>query len=424
MTDAEWIPRLGNRWTSPAEVAARIPDSTRFSTGLIEPTTILEALAEAENRRGTAFIAVPAMGALALGRSGRFDIVASFATPISQLLTEEGTSEYLPALFSDAERVFRELKPSCILLRLAPPDASGVCSYGWSSAFSPHLFEAARREEIPVLAEIDPQMPQSRSGKEIPVECLTAACMAVGDAASDAPTPPSRHAKRIGELLNELVPDGATLQVGIGSIPDAAVEYLEARHLGIHTEVLGRGLASLAASGQADGSQKSEDRGLSICTIASVDPEVRKLIEDESRAEVRASSLVLDPRVIARHDKMRCINSAMAVDLRSQINAETLGWSQVAGVGGQLDFFRGAGLRDDALRIIVLASTTSKGENRIVASHPPGSVITATRYDIDAVVTEHGIAWLRDQTDEARARALIQVADPRHRDSLQRARFS
>ena len=160
-----------------------------------------------------------------------------------------------------------------------------------------------------------------------------------------------------------------------------------------------------------------------VCTIASIDPEVRKLVEDHSMAEVRASSEVLDPRVIARHREMRCINSALAVDLRSQINAETLGWSQVAGVGGQLDFFRGAGLGENGLRIIVLGSTTSAGESRIVASHAPGSVITATRYDIDVVITEHGAAWLKDQTDEERARALIQVADPAHRSELQRRRF-
>ena len=127
--------------------------------------------------------------------------------------------------------------------------------------------------------------------------------------------------------------------------------------------------------------------------------------------------------MIARHSALRCVNSALAVDLRGQVNAESMGWSQVAGVGGQLDFFRGAGLTLDGLRIVVLASTTSKGESRIVASHPPGSVITATRYDVDAVVTEHGIAMLRNQTDEARARAVIEVADSGARKTLRSERF-
>jgi 4-hydroxybutyrate CoA-transferase len=418
-----WASHFGEAWTSPEAVAARVPTQATLATGLIEPTTILEALAQREDSGGEAWVAVAAMGALALGQTGRFKLVTCFASPVYQALEPSGVCQYLPALFSDAERIFRELKPDCILLRLAPPDAQGLCSYGWASAFSPHLFESARAAGISILAEIDPAMPWTRSGMEVPASEVTAACLAAGQAAIDEPGEASRNAQKVGAHLEEFVPDGATLQVGIGSVPDAAVSQLGAQRLGIHTEVLSRGLARLVASGQADGSEKSEDKGLAVCTIASVDPEVRALVEDPARAEVRASSRVLDPRVIARHDKLRCINSAMAVDLRGQVNAETLGWSQVAGVGGQLDFFRGAGLRDDALRIIVLGSTTSGGESRIVVSHPPGAVVTATRYDIDLVVTEHGSAWLRNQTDEARARALIEVAEPAHREALTRSRF-
>jgi len=156
--------------------------------------------------------------------------------------------------------------------------------------------------------------------------------------------------------LSPLIPDGATLQVGIGSVPDAAAERLTARDLGVHTEVLGPGLAHLVKRGQATGLRKAVDRGRAVCTIASVDPDVRELVEADGLAEVRAAGEVLDPRKIAEHDQLRCINSAFAVDLRGQVNAESFGWAQTAGVGGQLDFFRGAGLRDDALRIIALAS--------------------------------------------------------------------
>ncbi|MCS5638130.1 MAG: hypothetical protein NZ990_16540 [Myxococcota bacterium] len=423
MSVPAWASHFGRAWTSPEAVAAHVPHQATLATSLIEPTTILEALAQREDSGGKAWVAVAAMGALALGQTGRFKIVTCFASPVYQALEPSGVCEYLPALFSDAERLFRELKPDCVLLRLSPPDDEGLCSYGWASAFSPHLFESARMAGIPILAEIDPGMPRTRSGMEVPAAEVAAACLAGGEAAIDEPGAMSRNAEKVGAHLEAFVPDGATLQVGIGSVPDAAVAGLGARRLGIHTEVLSRGLARLVASGQADGSEKSEDKGLAVCTIASKDPEVRALVEDPARAEVRASSRVLDPRVIARHDNLRCINSALAVDLRGQVNAETLGWSQVAGVGGQLDFFRGAGLCDDALRIIVLGSTTSSGESRIVASHAPGAVVTATRYDIDLVVTEHGSAWLRNQTDEARAKALIEVADPAHREALDRSRF-
>lgn len=413
---------FGARWGTPQQVVGRVEDGMHVVSGLIEPTTLLGALAEREVG-GTALIGVMALGGLALARGGRFRIKTGFATPVSRPLVAQGVCEYLPLLFSDAGRHLRAIDPDCVLVRLAPPDARGRCSYGWAAAFTPDLVSLALERGVPVLAEIDPAMPRTYSGREVPVEALAAACLAEGDAASEAPGRDSPHVDAIARHLTPLIPDGATLQVGIGSVPDAAVERVTSQQLGIHTEVLGPGMARLVHKGQATGSRKARDRELAVCTIASVHPDVRALVEDPSRAEVRGSTEVLDPRRIAEHDRLRCVNSALAVDLRGQVNAETIGREQASGVGGQLDFFRGAGLRDDALRIIVLGSTTSRGETRIVDAHPPGTVITATRYDIDVVVTEHGAAWLRDQTDEARARALIAVADPSHRVALERARF-
>jgi 4-hydroxybutyrate CoA-transferase len=413
---------FGDRWSTPEEAIARIDPGSHVVTGLIEPTSLLGALA-AKEVSGTATIAVVALGGLALALAGRFRIKTGFATPASRALIREGRCEYLPLTFWDAIRHMRSAEADAVLLRLAPPDEKGLCSYGWAAGFSPDLVEVARERGIPILAEIDPTMPCSRSGGEVPVSEITRACLAGGEPASDTPVPPSPHAERIAGLLDPLVPDGATLQVGIGAVPDAAVALLGASELGIHTEVLGPGLARLARKGQATGARKARDRGLAVCTIASVDPEVRALLEEPGRVEVRSASETLDPRRIAEHDRLRCINSALAVDLRGQVNAESFGFEQVAGVGGQLDFLRGAGLREDALRIITLASTTSRGDTRIVAGHPPGTVCTASRYDVDVVVTEFGIAWMRDRTDEERARELITVAHPDHRQELERARF-
>jgi 4-hydroxybutyrate CoA-transferase len=414
---------FGERWGTPADAAALVADGSHIASGLIEPTTLLSALAERQVG-GTALIAVMAMGGLVLAQAGRFRIRTGFATPVSRALLEQGACEYLPLTFADAERHMNDAEPDCVLVRLSPPDEQGRCSYGWAAGYTPDLVDVARRRELPILAEIDASMPRTRSGREVPIEAIARACPADGDPASDTPVPPSPHAEAIARHLDPLVPDGATLQVGIGSVPDAAVERLGASDLGIHTEVLGGGLARLLLKGRATGRRKARDRETAVCTIASVDPDVRAAIEDTGRVEVRSASEVLDPRRIAEHDRLRCINSAIAVDLRGQVNAETFGREQVAGVGGQLDFLRGAGLRGDALRIIALASTTSSGISRIVAGHPEGSVITATRYDVDAVVTEHGVAHLRDRTDEERARALIAIAHPDHRRDLERARFA
>jgi acyl-CoA hydrolase len=422
VSDPTWSAAFGARWGTADEAAARIEEGMDLATGLIEPTTLLAALAR-RDVGGSALVAVMALGGLALAQNPRFRLRTGFATIVSAPLVAQGRCEYLPLLFSEAGRYMRRAEPDCVLVRLAPPDGSGRCSYGWAAGFTPELLEMARERGVPILAEIDPDLPRTRSGREIPVEAIEAACLAEGEAASDTPVPPSPHVDAIVRHLAPLVPDGATLQVGIGSVPDAAVERLAARDLGVHTEVLGPGLARLVKRGQATGARKVVDRGLAVCTIASVDPEVRELVEFGDSAEVRAAGDVLDPLRIAEHEQLRCINSALAVDLRGQVNAESFGWAQQAGVGGQLDFLRGAGLREDGLRIIALASETSRGQSRIVAGHPPGTVVTATRYDVDVVVTEQGAAWLRDRTDEERARALLSAAHPRHREELERERF-
>jgi 4-hydroxybutyrate CoA-transferase len=391
---------------APDEAVLQVGDGARLMTGLVEPSTLLAALARREVG-GTALVAVMALGGMALCQGGRFRVLTAFASPASRPLVARGACEYVPLVFSEAGRYIDRLAPDSVMVRLAPPDAAGRCSYGWSAGHTPELVDHAREQGIPILAEIDPAMPRTHSGREVPTSAIAMACPAEGEAASDAPVAASRHADAVARHLSPLVPDGATLQVGVGSLPDAAAARVEAQELGIHTEVLGPGLARLVHKGQATGARKPLDRGLAVCTIASMDPEVCSVVEDPTRAEVRAAGAVLD----------------LAVDLRGQVNAETLGVEQVAGVGGQLDFLRGAGLREDALRIIALGSATASGESRIVAGHPPGTVVTATRYDIDVVVTEHGAAWLRDRSDEERARALIAVADPRVRAELERARF-
>ena len=422
MSAPEGSAAFGERWGTADDVLDHVRDGMDLATGLIEPTTLLAALSH-RDVGGSALVAVMGLGGLALSQNPRFRLRTGFATIASAPLVAAGRCEYLPLLFSEARHHMRRVNADCVLVRLAPPNPDGLCSYGWAAGFTPELLDVARERGVPILAEIDPELPQTRSGREIPVDAITAACAAQGEAASDAPVPPSPHLDAMVGHLAPLIPDGATLQVGIGSVPDAAMERLGARELGIHTEVLGPGLARLVKRGQATGQRKAVDRGVAVCTIASVDPDVRELVEAHGLAEVRAAGDVLDPQRIAQHDSLRCINSALAVDLRGQVNAESFGWQQTAGVGGQLDFFRGAGLRDDALRIVVLASQTSKGQSRIVAGHPPGSVITATRYDVDVVVTEHGAAWLRDRTDEERARALLAVAHPHHREALEKERF-
>ena len=223
--------------------------------------------------------------------------------------------------------------------------------------------------------------------------------------------------------LNPLVPDGATLQVGIGSVPDAAVSLLmDKRDLGIHTEVLNEGLIGLVRAGVASGARKSLHRGKAVCTICAMSNKIYEFVHNNPDVLSLSSAEALEPRAIAQNPLVRCINSAYQVDLLGQVNAETIGGFQVAGVGGQLDFFRGASLTDDALSIIVLDSTTSDGKtSRIVPHFGAGTVVTSTRYDVDYVVTENGAARLRGATTRERARGLIEIAAPVFRDELEAA---
>jgi 4-hydroxybutyrate CoA-transferase len=310
------------------------------------------------------------------------------------------------------------------MVRLTPPDESGVCSYGWAPGFTPDLIRLSQERGLPLLAEIDESMPFTASEDQVPLEAITyAVTTSAPPAGGDMPSLASEKSGAIAVHLSPLIPDGATLQVGIGSVPDAAVGLLmDKKDLGIHTEVLNEGLIDLVEAGVANGSRKAVHAGRVVCTIAAMSDRIHRFIHRNAGVLVMSSRVALDPVVIASNPMVRCINSAFQVDLLGQVNAETIGGFQVAGVGGQLDFFRGAALAQDALSIIVLDSTTSGDRSsRIVPSFEPGSVVTSTRYDVDYVVTENGVAQMRGATTRERARRLIDIAHPRFRDELERS---
>ncbi len=391
--------------------------------GLTEPSELCSALAAREDVENiTVVSAVLLPGGASLAKSGRFRLITGFATPVSYPLQEEGLVEYIPLQFSQAHRwVESQLQPDVVMVRLTPPDASGVCSYGWAPGFTPDLVRLARERGLPLLAVIDATMPYTISEEQVPISEITYAVEASGPpAGGDVPAVASDKSGAMAVHLNPLVPDGATLQVGIGSVPDAAVGLLmDKRDLGIHTEVLNEGLIDLMEAGVVTNAGKVFRPGQAVCTICAMSDKIHTFVNRNSEVLVMSSREALDPRVIARNPLVRCVNSAFQVDLLGQVNAESIGGFQVAGVGGQLDFFRGAGLADDALSIVVLDSTTSdESRTRIVPSFEPASVVTSTRYDVDYVVTEHGCAQLGGATTRERALGLISIAHPKFREEL------
>jgi len=423
----EWLGQFAERLVSPGQAVSGVASGSTLACSLTEPTDLLSALAAREDLRDVTVIdAVLVMGGAALAAAGgRFRVITGFATPVSYELQKQGLVEYIPLQFSQAHRwVESQVNPHAVLLRLTPPDANGLCSYGWAPGFTPDLVRLAKGRGLPIIAEIDPTMPRTLSTEPVPASAITHAIECSGPpAGGDVPALASGKAGAIAVHLNPLVPDGATLQVGIGSVPDSAVGLLvDKKDLGIHTEVLNEGLIELMEAGVATGARKAMHRGKAVCTICAMSANIGGFVDGNVNVLTMSSREALDPRIIAQNPSLRCINSAFQVDLLGQVNAETLGGLQVAGVGGQLDFFRGAALADDALSIIVLDSSTSgEQKSRIVPAFPPGSVVTSTRYDVDYVVTENGAAQMRGKTTRERARALIGIAHEKFREELERA---
>lgn len=422
----DWKGVLGSRLVSPDEAVAPVSSGMSVACSLTEPSDLCAALARREDLRDVTVIsAVLLPGGATLTGNGHFRVITAFATPVSYPLMRQGLVEYVPIQFSQGHRWFEsDFQTGIVMVRLTPPDERGLCSYGWTAGFTPDLVRLARERSLPLLAEIDTSMPYTLSNQDVPVEAITYAIeTSAPPAGGDVPPTASEHAGAVAVYLNPLIPDGATLQVGIGSVPDVAVSLLvDKKDLGIHTEVLNEGLIELVEKGVATGARKTLHSGKVVCTICAMSDKIHAFVDRNPDVLLMSSAEALDPRTIAQNRLLRCINSAFQVDLLGQVDAETIGGFQVAGVGGQLDFFRGAALAEDALTIIVLDSTTSdESVSRIVPALQQGGVVTATRYDVDYVVTEHGAAQMTGRTTSERAQALIGVAHPKFREELKGA---
>ena len=421
---SDWKSALGKKLVGADEAVSVFASGMTAVCSLTEPSSLCAALAQREDLdHVTVISAVLLPGGATLAESGRFRLITGFATPVSYPLQRRGLVEYIPLQFSQAHRwVESHMRPDVIMARLTPPDAGGMCSFGWAPGFTPDLIRLARERHLPLLAEIDGTMPYTISEEQVPIGEIAYATEASGPpAGGDVPVVASDKSGAMAVHLNPLIPDGATLQVGIGSVPDAAVSLLmDKKDLGIHTEVLNEGLIELMEVGVASNAGKAFRPGQAVCTICAMSDKIHAFVDRNPAVLVMSSREALDPRVIAQNPRVRCINSAFQVDLLGQVNAETIDGFQVAGVGGQLDFFRGAALADDALSIVVLDSTTSDvSRTRIVPAFEPGSVVTSTRYDVDYVVTEHGAARLGGATTRERALSLINVSHPKFRDELE-----
>ena len=312
----------------------------------------------------------------------------------------------------------RSWAPDCVLIQTAPPDARGYLSLGVSVSLS---LPAAREAPL-VIAQVNPRMPRTRGNAWLHQSQIDV-CVEVDEPLIEYPPPVVGDVERaIGRHVAALVPDGATVQVGVGAIPQAVLEALgDHRDLALHSLLVDGGIA-LIERGVVTGARKRIRRGRMDIAEVMGTRRLFDFVHDNPAVNMETSAFTHDPAVISGLDRFVSINSALEIDLGGQVTAESLGARQVAGIGGQFDFVLGASRAAGGVSIIALPSTGRDGAvSRIVPQLAAGAAVTTPRFLADYVVTEQGAARLRGLSDRARATALAAVAHPRYQGELERA---
>jgi acyl-CoA hydrolase len=331
----------------------------------------------------------------------------------------QGIGDYVPIFLSEIPLLFRRniLPIDVALIQVSPPDQHGYCSLGPSVDVSLAAIQTAKY----VVAQINPNVPRTHGDGLIPVSMLHAA-IEVDEPIYEVPLPQiSATDRKIGQYVASLVDDGATLQLGIGGIPNATLaELVHHKGLGIHTEMFSDGVLDLVERGVITGEHKAVLPHRIVSTFVMGSKRVYDFIDDNPMVTMKQVSYTNDTSIIRRNPKVTAINSAIEIDLTGQVCADTIGTYQYSGVGGQMDFVRGASLSEGGKPIIALASSTKNGQSKIVPFLKEGAGVTTTRAHVHYIVTEYGIADLYGQNLRQRARALINIAHPDHREALER----
>jgi acetyl-CoA hydrolase len=346
-----------------------------------------------------------------------------FIGPNVRRAVQEGRADFTPVLLSEFTLLFSQgyLPLDVAFVHVSPPDEHGFCSYGIETGLTKTPAEAAKL----IIAEVNPNMPRchgdsfihvSRLDHVVPVDYdLMELAMSEGGA--------NELHVRIAEYIAELIPDGATMQMGIGAIPDAVLQFLyHKRDLGIHTELFSDSVIDLVEAGVVTNARKTLHPGKITAGFMLGTKRLYDWVDDNPIIELRRTEYVNDPFVIAQNDRQVAINSAIEVDLTGQVCADSIGPKLYSGVGGQLDFVYGASRSKGGVPVIALPSTAKGGElSRIVPMLKPGAGVVTTRNHVHYIVTEFGVADLYGKTIRQRAQALIGIAHPEFRDELTRA---
>lgn len=333
---------------------------------------------------------------------------------------KEGVADTIPCFLGEVPSLFRSgLVPVDVaFLNVSEPDEEGYCSFGISADIAFSGAECAKT----IIAQVNKYMPRTFGDPVIHVSKITALCRG-DEPLVEVPTPvPSEVDTKIGNFIANEIPDGATLQIGVGGIPNAVINALRNhQHLGLHTEAITDGVLPLIEKGIIDNSQKKILPGKSVGSLILGSKHLYDYINGNRDFVIRDVAWTNDPQIIRQNPRAMAINSAIEVDLTGQICADSIGETIISGVGGQHDFMYGAALSEGGKCFIALPSMTNKGQSKIVAHLAPGAGVVTTRFQAQYIVTEHGIAFLRNLPLADRAKALIRIADPSVREDLERA---
>ncbi|OIQ22560.1 MAG: 4-hydroxybutyrate CoA-transferase [Flavobacterium sp. MedPE-SWcel] len=334
-----------------------------------------------------------------------------------------GNGSYTPVFLSELPRLFRKqvLPLDVAFIHVSPPDGHGYCSLGVSVEATIAAIENSKY----VVAQVNPQMPRTFGDGIIHISEIDYLVEVDVPIYAHEPVAITEQEAKIGKYVASLIEDESTLQMGIGSIPNAALANLtNHKNLGLHTEMFSDGVIDLIEKDVINCNYKGTVRGRALATFLIGSKRLYDFVDDNPFIEMRESSFVNDTAAIRKNKKMVAINSAIEVDLTGQVCADSIGCRMYSGVGGQMDFIRGASLSEGGKAIIALPSVTKKGANRIVPFLKQGAGVVTTRSHVQYIVTEYGIADLYGKTLKERATSLINVAHPDHREAIERDYFN
>ena len=421
----DWKEKYADKIYTAAQAVAKVESGEKiiFGDWVSEPPALVEALVNrADELKGVEIIHGMSPGPnayVAPEYQGIFHHTSLFIGPKTRKAYAEKRIDYIGGTtFSRWPDLFAknpDLNPHWAFIQVSEPDEEGMCSFGNACCFS----EPAARTADRIIAQINPKMP-TLGGKKISLDKIDyivpaeSGLYTIGRAEIDART------QTIADYVAELVEDGATIQLGIGALPDAiARNLMDKKDLGVHSETLTEAMMELVQAGVINNSKKTLNPGICSGAQAAGSEKFYEFIDHHPLFAVYPVDYVNNPYVVGQNYKQTSINSCMEVDLKGQVNSETVGGRQYSGIGGQLDHVRGAQLSEGGKSILALNSTAKQDTiSKIVPYFAPGNVTTISRYDVHYIVTEYGVADLKYKTERQRALALISIAHPKFRDEL------